>query len=349
MVGAGIGGLTVAHALRQSDWSVRVIERAPEHQPVGAGLFLGPNAVAVLDLLGIDVRPVALATPEILVKDRGGKVLQKMHWDAHDALALARSDLHDVLSEGIEVEFSTPFDAESHTADLVIGADGVHSAVRKHLGMDMPLRYSGYTCWRALVDNPGVPEACEYWGSGTRVGLVPLTQNRLYVFLVRNAAQGAPGPQTAREVAALFGGYADPVPPVLKEVAAAEVLHHDLSDLPGRVWGDGDTWLLGDAAHAMLPNQGQGAGMAIEDSLAVIMAANDGGLNRYAALRDARVAEVQRDSYRIGRFAQVENPVAVHLRNGLARVAPDKLRDRAIRRLMEPGTELVDAARPLFG
>lgn len=348
IVGAGIGGLAVAHALTRTGWTVRVIERSPGHQPVGAGIILGPNAVAALNLLGLDVAPVSREVAELLVADRWGEALQRIRWRADHAVALSRRDLHAVLAEGVEVEFGQSFDPDVHAADLVIGADGLHSQVRKQIGLDSPLRYSGYTCWRALVPDPGVGTACEYWGSGTRVGLVPLPGNQVYVYLVRNAAAGDPGPETAAQVAQLFEGYADPVPAVLEQVAQAELLHHDLFDLPRRAWGGGAVWLLGDAAHAMLPNQGQGAGMAIEDALAVAIAVHGEGLGEYVRLRDARVAAVQKDSYRIGRIAQVEGDFAVTMRNRISRALPDRYADRASARLVEPGLELVDLARPLF-
>lgn len=121
-------------------------------------------------------------------------------------------------------------------------------------------------------------------------------------------------------------------------------LHHDLDELDAPTWGRGRVMLLGDAAHAMTPNQGQGAAMAVEDALVLtreLAAGFDGALERYRAARHPRVRQVQLDSRRIGQVAHWENRLACSARDGLMRLVPASVGERQYRRVIEPGVALV--------
>jgi 2-polyprenyl-6-methoxyphenol hydroxylase-like FAD-dependent oxidoreductase len=199
--------------------------------------------------------------------------------------------------------------------DVLIGADGIYSAVRGHALSPVQIRYSGCTCWRGICRNPGITEALEDWGGAARVGIVPLTGHRMYVFLVLTAPRDLPRQTSIALIRAAFAGFASPVPEVLDALAESELLHHDIEELQRPVWGCNCTVLIGDAAHAMTPNQGQGAAMAIEDAVVLPRVVNTKDpASAIAARRSSRVAHIQRGSRWLGELAHWQSPVAVSLR-----------------------------------
>lgn len=368
IVGAGIAGLTAAIALHRIGYAVQVVERSPGHSPVGAGIVLGANAVRCLQALGVDPVPVGrpLATSELRTAD--DRALQSVPLTGlGPAVSMARSTLHRLLADALPAEVPVRFgesvvavepaggrvrvrtDAAGHpVVDRVVGADGLRSAVRDLVGLEVPLRYSGYTCWRVLVPNPGVEEFVEYWGRGARAGLVPVDGDRVYAYLTRDAPPGDPGPAGVAGLRRAFGDFPAVVDAVLARARDTDVLHHDLSDLTAQRWGAGPVWLVGDAAHAMLPNLGQGAGMGIEDAVALLDAAAvddpDAGLRRLVSLRWARVERVRRDSRRLGAVGQWSNPWACAVRDRAYAAVPAAVGRRQVNALLRPGFDLAEAA-----
>jgi 2-polyprenyl-6-methoxyphenol hydroxylase-like FAD-dependent oxidoreductase len=197
--------------------------------------------------------------------------------------------------------------------DLVIGADGLNSTVRALVyGSAAPdTVYSGYTCWRFVAPcHEPLDGAVEMFGRGARAGIVPLTGDRAYVFLVADAPANAPGSSWA-ELEQRFSEFPPQVGRLIDSArtSGSPLLHHDLRDAERVVWGRGRIWLLGDAAHAPLPNLGQGAAMALEDALALAEALRvetsvTAAFERYVSLRHERTSVIWRDSRRLGRIAQ---------------------------------------------
>jgi 2-heptyl-3-hydroxy-4(1H)-quinolone synthase len=371
IVGGGIGGVTAACALGRRH-EVTLLERAGEFTPVGAGIILAPNALAVLDALGIDAREVGLPLEELRVTDAADRTIQTIRPSGGAGLphTFSRPELHRqllaALPPSVDVRLGTVVDSFEETPDgvevqstrglerydLLIGADGLRSVVRETLFGPSQYRYSGVTCFRGITRNPGLTCAIESWGNQARVGLVPLKGAELYYFLVHSAPERSDAPSFPGQFLSIYGQFGGLAPRVLEQIESLPLLHHDLVELERPVWGQGRVILLGDAAHAMTPNQGQGAAMAIEDALGLHMAVRDGiagALERYRLLRESRVRKVQLDSRRIGDLAHIRSGALQKLRNGALRLLPDSLSQKQYASLVAPGLDLAERAAAARG
>ncbi len=375
VAGGGIGGLSCALALARRGHGVVLLERAARFEAVGAGIILAPNAARVLERLAVDLASVGHPLDVLNVTRADGCVLQRLDLvtlraTQGAAYSFARPELHEALAaavghaRGIDVRFDaaiasfvasavgvrvTLASGDELAADILVGADGLHSTVRTALLGDAapPLRYSGVTCWRAVAEGLGITETVEAWNGAARIGAVPLTRGRTYLFLVRSAERRAPAPTWPDGFRDAFTGFGGVLQGLVDRLGSAPPLHHDLEELDRPAWGAGRVALLGDAAHAMTPNQGQGAAMAVEDAWvladALDAAGPSGFVARYAAARHDRVRRVQLDSRRFGAVAHWTNPVAVALRNALLRATPEHLGRAQYARVVEPGLALLGA------
>ncbi|MFI5609798.1 FAD-dependent monooxygenase [Amycolatopsis sp. NPDC051903] len=292
VVGGGIGGLTAAIALRRTGHEVAVLERAPEPREIGAGLSLAPNALRALEALGIGERVRKHSAPSEVtgtLRTSSGRYLRRFRAGRDEPLAaFHRAELHgallaelpeSVLHTGTEVTDPSEVDA-----DVVVAADGVHSGLRRRLFPAAPAPGFRYTCWRGVTEPGAAPPVRGSFtmGRGAYFMIHPLPGDRSCWAL--GAAEATPGVTHPDEHAEVSRRVADwPAEP--RELVAATrpeaVLHNDILDLdPLPAFTSGRVALLGDAAHAVPPDLGQGACQAIED--AVVLA---------AALRDDSVAD----------------------------------------------------------
>lgn len=340
VVGGGIGGLAAAVALTRRGHRVEVLEQAREFTEVGAGLSVWPNALRALDVLGLGdhVRERALPEGPAGIKDAGGRWLSRtdtaeLERRYGQVAMVHRADLLDVLRAavppealrpGVVVRGVRPDGTVAHSAgesagDLVVGADGINSVVRRSLWPEARApRYAGYTSWRMVTRPVPVREGVEVWGRGSRFGYAPLPDGRVYCFAAVNAPEGA-ADEGLTGLRRRFGGWCEPVPELLNAVDEEAVLHHDLYELPPLAsYVSGRVALVGDAAHAMTPNLGQGACQAIEDAVVL----SEGDLPAYDRTRRARTQSITRRSRRIGTVAQWSSPVAVTLRDTALRLMP---------------------------
>ncbi len=352
VIGGGIGGLATAIALRQIGMEVELYERVAELREVGAGLSLWANAIKALDRLGLGAEIRTLALPETAgaIRSPAGTPLMSMSNTELRAkfgelsVMVHRGALHDMLrraldqpiqlgmecvaveeeDQGVRVRFSNGATAQG---DLLIGADGLHSKVRAHFHGQQPPVYAGYTAWRGVVSFPHAQvQPGETWGAGARFGQVPMQDGRVYWFAsytVPAGQQSAEGEKAA--LLRIFGEWHAPIRALIEATPDAAILRNDIYDRPPlKSWGRGHATLLGDAAHPMTPNLGQGACQALEDAviLAQQLQANadiPSALRAYEALRIPRTSQIVQQSRRVGWVGQWANPVAVGVRNYLVR------------------------------
>ncbi|MBP3956835.1 FAD-dependent monooxygenase [Gemmata sp. G18] len=353
IIGSGIAGLSAAIALRKIGAEVAVYERAPELREVGAGISLWANALRALDHLGAgdSVRAVSLRMVRSEVRGRSGRKVQ-LGTRADDlertfgvpefVRMIHRADLVSALAAhvppgaarygqecvavegggaGAKVRFAT---GHSDEADVVIGADGIHSVVRTAiLGPEAP-RFAGYTCWRGICPRPeGVEPGYvgEWWGRGKRVGITTLPGDRVYWWATKNAPPNGHEADERAFLASEFRDWAEPAPALFATTPPDRIFRNDIIDRPPvRVWSKGRVGVIGDAAHPTTPNFGQGGCMALEDAVALarcLATAPDParGLEAFAAERYPRTTAITRESRRFGALGQREGRLLCWVRD----------------------------------
>jgi 2-polyprenyl-6-methoxyphenol hydroxylase-like FAD-dependent oxidoreductase len=359
VIGAGIGGLTAAMALRQRGIDVEIFERSRELTEVGAGISLWANALKALYRLGL--RPAldanSFVSEEGAVRTANGAVLMRtsaremaarielpvMVFHRAELLATLRAgadgipvhldrECREVSQDAasVTVRFAQGIDAH---ADVVVGADGLRSVIRERLTIPGQIRYAGYTAWRGIVPfRTASLLAGETLGRGQRFGLVPISRDRVYWYATANAPEGGRGPASEEKtrLTQLFSDWHAPIPELIGGTDAEAILRNDIYDRdPVDHWGVGRVTLLGDAAHPMTPNLGQGACQAIEDAMVLARClAEPGGssvqdaLRRYESERIRRTAGIVTTSRRIGQVFQAESRILCWLRDAVLRLTP---------------------------
>lgn len=359
VVGAGMGGLTAAIALRRAGFEVEVFEQAPVIREVGAGLTIQCNAVRALGELGLAEGLAGIGARVTLteLRDWRGRTLVASPFGPIEeemkapAYGVHRGDLQRYLldafgSEGVHpASRCTGFATREGGVELlieggrrvpgdaIVGADGIRSRIRAQLLGDEPPRYSGYTCWRGVTaEQDIVPEGLvfETWGPGARFGGVGLSGRRFYWFAPVNAPpEGRDEPGKVKSaLLERYGSWASPTPRLIEATAEASIFRNDIIDRPPTdTWGEGPVSLLGDAAHPMTPNLGQGACQAIEDAVILghcMKGATDLalGLRRYEDARRERTRKVVEMAWSLGRMGQWESGAARWIRDRLISWTP---------------------------
>ncbi|MGA4995079.1 FAD-dependent monooxygenase [Nonomuraea bangladeshensis] len=355
IVGGGIGGLATAAAFHQRGLEVEVLERAAAFTEVGAGLTIQPNGLRALDALGLGdhLRGGGPADPPAGIRNSRGQWLVRNDVDELKRrfgpwATVYRATLVDLLRAavppealrpGVDVRRVRPDGTVHHsdgvsTADLVVGADGVHSVTRRSLWPALPgPRYVGYTTWRLVAPPQPVEGSVETWGKGERFGHVPMPDGRVYCYLMANAPAGSRiGLDELRE---RYARWHRPVPALLGSTPPEAVMQHDTYELPALPsYVSGNVAVLGDAAHAMTPNLGQGACQALEDAVTLAHAVSTlgvrPGLAAYDRARRPRTQLIARRSRQAGAAAHWTSTPVTALRDTVLPLLPGALFSRSL-------------------
>ncbi|MBR1267669.1 FAD-dependent monooxygenase [Bradyrhizobium sp. AUGA SZCCT0222] len=345
IVGAGIGGLTAALALRARGLGVTVFERADSPRELGAGVSIHPNAVRLLKRIGlrdwlenintrsvgISLRtsrgepvPTPIATADSTTYQVHRVELLEMLNDAQ-ADAVVRYGHHCTgvreTEDGVRLTFGNGVTAR---ADVVIGADGIHSVVQREIGLTAHPTSEGIMAYRGLVPSEKLSWAKDlrglnmWMGSGRSFICFPISQGRvinIVAFVPTNleSEESWSAPGDLRALAAEYVGWDAPV---VEAIAALDEAFrwgiYDRAPLP--YWSTARVTLLGDAAHPVVPHFGQGAGQAIEDGFALAVLLEDAKpadvpvrLKAYEQLRFGHTSRVQAASRDAGRFYRSES------------------------------------------
>jgi 2-polyprenyl-6-methoxyphenol hydroxylase-like FAD-dependent oxidoreductase len=373
VIGAGIGGLSAALALRSAGIEPTVYERMPELYEVGSGLTLWVNAMRALQEIGVAdaVEKRGAVVEEIENRTSEGKLMSKLPIariaERHGApsVSIHRAVLQQTLAEhlpegslrlgtecvgfdqddeGVTVRFA---DGSEERADVLLGADGITSTIRGLLFERPEPRYSGYTCWRSAASmkhallHPTL--YTQLYGKGSTFGIFPIGEDRWSWYGTEITAPGGAGKRTGAEwkseALEVFGDWYDPVPSVIKATKDEEFIRQDISDLkPIETWSRGRVALLGDAAHATTPTLGQGGCGAIEDAVVIARNLSRGGdvaeaLDSYASARKVRANGIVRQARRHGALYHASNP-GLALARGVMLRGPVSIAMREVDKLM---------------
>lgn len=388
IAGGGIGGLALGIALRRHGIEAVVYERAATFGNTGSGIVLAPNGMKAIDHIDPELgaavrrtgRPDPGDAPSYMLTERGNVLSARPFGDLEGRwggplVPIMRADMHRLLVDaaaaaGLPVYHGsaiTGFTQDNDTVtaclddgrrvsgDVLVGADGLRSAIRPGVVGDTPLVYSGMTSVRGVAPTPAAyPNGFLTTGRGAQFFAAAVSDARLYwvaTFKAPEAAWTARPPEHVMiELQRVYRGWHAPIAAMLAATDAAELVVTDIHDRdPVQRWSAGRVVLLGDAVHPMTPMMGQGANMALEDAarLADLLAHSADvapAFETYQRERAPRVAKVVKQSRMIAKMGQLSHPVAVAVRNGMMRMMLRGDADKQNAELFGYSLQQIDAA-----
>lgn len=361
IIGAGIGGLATALAFEKCGIEYQLFEKCAELQEVGAGIWLAPNALQIIEWLGVleDIKSSGNSIDRITLAKADFSALSDNEQDdmkakfGYSTIAIHRAELQRVLASKIpqeKIHLGKAFqkfqeldnkkikvtfeDQTSIETDFLIGADGIHSKVRNQLFPQSKTRYSGQTCWRGISDfqlnEDYEHRGIESWGNQIRFGLSQVAKNKVYWFAVGLSEANLKDnrAQVKNELVTKYQDFNPLVNQIIKATSTEKILRNDINDLvPLEKWYQNNICLIGDACHATTPNLGQGGAQAIEDAYYLSRLIKDNPsknvFQSFQEKRTQKVKEIVNQSWNTGKMAHWK--YGKSLRNLLLKSLPKKM------------------------
>jgi 2-polyprenyl-6-methoxyphenol hydroxylase-like FAD-dependent oxidoreductase len=369
IAGAGIGGLTTAVALQRRGIPWTIVEAAPRPTAINASILLQPNTMQVLSELDLG-RRIAVKGRRVArttIMSVTGKILTELKAEDVEgavgvpALGIHRADLHEaLLSElrgGCLVTGHPVIGWETAAAGVavylrsgeqlqcrgLVAADGFDSLIRTRLHGDRPAVQSGTTCLRGVIETAAErpDEVLEWWGYRLQFGIIPLPEGRSSWFaLIPTPKRPVHDPgDRLTFYQRLYRRFPTQVQDLLAATEPKNTIEFELRHRPWR-GGSGPVTLLGDAAHPMLPNLGQGAGQAVEDAAVLARrldtaASVADAFRAYEQERRARVRWIQRQAIRMNQIASVPSGPLSTARDAVLRGLPARLERTSVMRMFD--------------
>ncbi|WP_413513134.1 FAD-dependent monooxygenase [Myroides odoratus] len=367
IIGAGIAGLTAAIALKKANIPFVIYEATSKLKPVGAGIAIANNAMQVYRYLGVsdELKDKGVRISTVRLTDIALNVLNETNLSYFEQkyqlanIAIHRSELHRVLVDKVgeeTIELNKRLQSISKSEDSryklcftdgstayhthVLGTDGLRSQVRQQLFGTYPLRDAKQVCWRGILsfELPTAYKnvAVEGWGAGKRLGFVQLKGHQVYwYFLVDEDLYNG-----MSNLEAHLAECPSWVQEMIRQTPVERIHLDKIYDLePFNEWYKDNVCLIGDAAHATTPNLGQGACQAIEDVYVISKLLEryslDDALRKFPAIRRSKAHRIVRDSWRLGKIAQLRNPGWIKLRNTSFRLLPTFIKQQQMKKIFE--------------
>lgn len=356
IIGAGIGGLTTAIALEQKGIQTRIFEQAESIKPVGAGIILANNAMQVFEKLGLrkEIEKYGNPISSMKITKTNLELLSKVDLSYFEKqykvknIAIHRGVLQQILVDrlnpstlnlnhklskvienkyGLSLEFENGKKIKSST---LLGADGINSIIRKNLFHNNTIRNANQICWRGITEYT-LPqkyqnELNEAWGKSERFGFVQIAKNSVYWYALKSFKKNKEE-FNVNKIEDYFYSYNFVIKEIISSTKKEQINTTEISDVkPMHNWYKNNVCLIGDSAHAMTPNMGQGACQAIEDAFILAECLNTYNINKafkeFQRLRIAKAHHVTKASWIIGKIAHIQNPILRGIRNHAIRLIP---------------------------
>ena len=361
IIGGGITGLTTALALQKFGFSSVVFEEAQEFRQVGAGIWIQPNAIKVFNWLGIGerIKQKGIALDSVEITDSKLMPFKRRNAQLVDVgdnkiVAIHRAELQKILVQEVQKNtqiimgaryishethdkgITVTFEDRSKEVDILLGADGINSQVRKSIIPNSTLRNSGQVCWRG-ISQMDLPDALknsglEAWGNQIRFGISQIAAKKVYWFAVAKQSQLKQAASTNEKevIADLFSSFSPIVKGLIANTDSAQIhkaILHDLNKIS--TWCNDKVCLLGDAAHATTPNLGQGACQGIEDAFYISKYLSESkedpakAFRTFEQQRAEKVDYVVNTSWRFGKMAH--SAIGQLIMKSILKLTPERM------------------------
>ena len=364
IIGAGIGGLTTAITLKQKGFEVEIFEASKDFRKAGSGINLAINAMQVFKRLGIyeEITSSASYTKSLLITDEKLNIITKVNLENAEiafkskTYAIHRATLHTILLnrlKGVKIHLNKKLkslsqtndevnftfeDKTSYSSNVLIGADGIHSVVRKSIIKNTELRITKQVCWRGIVkvdiSKKYQTELNELWGKGKRFGFVHINENEVYWYALANYKTDYKKEFSNVNLRELFSNFNPLIKKIISKTDKSNIIFNEMMDLkPISSWHHKNVCLIGDASHATTPNLGQGACQAIESAYVIADCLStekntQSAFKKLEKVRKKNAEKIISTSWTVGKMAHLENRFGMFLRNNLMRLMPKKLTEK---------------------